>query len=243
MSVLVTPFHVKESSLDPIFLGIPPPPVFVEGDHDEYDDAGSDVGIPMDGNFADEENEDQVRAKLTDDQKLMCSPLVRGYALKEKTWLNFFVNAVQDITFSDRAFECLVLPEKQKELILGFTETQQTHRSYFDDVIESKGRGIIVLLCGPPGVGKTLTAESVAEEMKVPLFMMSAGDLGLDPRSVESKLRGILDMCTRWNAILLLDEADVFLEQRSLHELERNKLVSIFLRVLGMSKPVTVLRA
>ena len=39
-------------------------------------------------------------------------------------------------------------------------------------------------------------------------------------------------MCTRWNAILLLDEADVFLEERSLHELERNKLVSIFLRVL-----------
>ena len=39
-------------------------------------------------------------------------------------------------------------------------------------------------------------------------------------------------MCTKWNAILLLDEADVFLEERSLHELERNKLVSIFLRVL-----------
>ena len=68
--------------------------------------------------------------------------------------------------------------------------------------------------------------------MKVPLYMMSAGDLGLDPRQVESKLQGILDMCTRWNAILLLDEADVFLEERSLHELERNKLVSIFLRVL-----------
>lgn len=68
--------------------------------------------------------------------------------------------------------------------------------------------------------------------MKVPLYMMSAGDLGLDPRNVESKLQNILEMCTKWNAILLLDEADVFLEQRSLHELERNKLVSIFLRIL-----------
>ena len=59
---------------------------------------------------------------------------------------------------------------------------------------------------GPPGVGKTLTAESVAEEMKVPLYMMSAGDLGLEPRQVENKLQGILDMCTRWNAILLIGE-------------------------------------
>lgn len=61
---------------------------------------------------------------------------------------------------------------------------------------------------------------------------MSAGDLGSDSRHVESKFQGILDMCTRWNAILLLDEADVFLEARSLHEIERNKLVTIFLRVL-----------
>ncbi len=32
--------------------------------------------------------------------------------------------------------------------------------------------------------------------------------------------------------VVLLDEADVFLEQRSLANLERNALVSVFLRVL-----------
>lgn len=68
--------------------------------------------------------------------------------------------------------------------------------------------------------------------MKVPLYIMAAGDLGLDPRSVETKLQDVMSMCSRWGAILLLDEADIFLEERSLHELERNKLVSIFLRVL-----------
>lgn len=115
----------------------------------------------------------------------------------------------------------------------------------------SFSKGIIILLSGPPGVGKTLTAESgktcsfkfvtfpvadlqlkVAEQMKVPLYVMAAGDLGLDPRSVEAKLQDVMSMCSRWGAILLLDEADIFLEERSLHELERNKLVSIFLRIL-----------
>lgn len=62
--------------------------------------------------------------------------------------------------------------------------------------------------------------------MRAPLYMMSAGDLGLDSRTVESSLSNVLEMCTKWNAILLLDEADVFLEQRSAHDLERNKLVS-----------------
>lgn len=68
--------------------------------------------------------------------------------------------------------------------------------------------------------------------MRAPLYMMSAGDLGLDSSAVESSLSNVLDMSTKWNAVLLLDEADVFLEARSSHDLERNKLVSIFLRML-----------
>lgn len=237
-SVYVTALHIKDTNTAVGFGGGDS-----KGDGDDgyggadYDGDGNgdsdDAGMPMDGFFVEEDDDNgPSKVELSEEQKLICSPFVRGYALKEKIWLNFFVNAVQEITFNTKAFESLVLPSNQKELILGFTATQQAYRSQFDDVIEGKGRGIILLLCGPPGVGKTLTAESVAEEMKVPLYMMSAGDLGLDPRHVESKLQGILDMCTRWNAILLLDEADVFLEERSLHELERNKLVSIFLRVL-----------
>jgi hypothetical protein len=198
------------------------------GDMD--DDECCDGGMPIDGHFLDVE--DCEKQALTEEQRLTCSPLVRGYSLKNKLWLNFFVNSVHDISWNAGAFDRLVLPSQQKELILGFVESQQDEMNKFDDVIEGKGRGMILLLCGPPGVGKTLTAESCAEEMRVPLYMMSAGDLGLDPRTVETSLKDILEMCTKWNAILLLDEADVFLEERSLHELERNKLVSIFLRVL-----------
>ena len=62
--------------------------------------------------------------------------------------------------------------------------------------------------------------------MRAPLYMMSAGDLGVDSSTVETSLSNVLEMCTKWNAVLLLDEADVFLEQRSAHDLERNKLVS-----------------
>jgi len=66
--------------------------------------------------------------------------------------------------------------------------------------------------------------------------MLSAGDLGLDPTGIEESLNLVLDMVSKWNAVLLLDEADVFLEARSSNDLERNKMVSIFLRVLVSSR-------
>jgi len=142
------------------------------------------------------------------------------------------VDSISEIHWNSSAFTNLVLPEDQKELILAFAESQVKYKDTFDDVISGKGKGIIMLLSGGPGIGKTLTAESVAENMKVPLYMMSAGDLGIKSSEVESSLTTILEMVAKWNAVLLLDECDVFLEERSAHDLERNKIVSIFLRTL-----------
>lgn len=175
---------------------------------------------------------EEKRMRLTQEHQLICCPRVRGYSLKKKQWLLFYLDLVKEIKFNEDAFASLVLPEDQKELILSFAESQAMNQSAFDDVISGKGRGHITLLSGPPGVGKTLTAESVAEHMHAPLYMMSAGDLGINPDQVEARLTNILEMIAKWNAVLLLDECDVFLEKRSAHDLERNKLVSIFLRVL-----------
>ncbi|UZP41896.1 hypothetical protein NXS19_009712 [Fusarium pseudograminearum] len=115
----------------------------------------------------------------------MTSPIVRGYALKNKRWMEFYIDDVTDVKF----------------------------KNVFDDIISGKGKGIIMLLSGGPGIGKTLTAESVAEEMKVPLYIMSAGDLGSDAYDIEENLNRILEMVANWNAVLLLDECDVFLER------------------------------
>ncbi|KAI0108699.1 P-loop containing nucleoside triphosphate hydrolase protein [Nemania sp. FL0031] len=172
------------------------------------------------------------RRPLKEEQLLICAPVVRGYSLRAKLWLEFFVDSVSEIVFSDKAFDSLVIPEGHKSLILAIAQAQVQKKDVFDDVISGKGRGIIMLLSGGPGIGKTLTAESVAEHMRVPLYMMSAADLGTNTFEVEIGLTRVLGMVARWNAILLLDECEVFLEARSTHDLQRNRIVSIFLRTL-----------
>ncbi|KAI9647718.1 hypothetical protein NHQ30_004104 [Ciborinia camelliae] len=174
-----------------------------------------------------------LRIKLLNpEQLLICSPLLKGYALRQKLWLEFLVDVPTEIVWNDSAFQSLVLPPSQKELILAIATSQISKSSTFDDVISGKGKGTILLLSGGPGIGKTLTAESIAEAMRVPLYMLSAGDLGTESADVSSKLTLILEMVTSWNAVLLLDECDVFLESRTSDSLERNKIVSIFLRTL-----------
>ena len=170
--------------------------------------------------------------KLTDDQLLLCSSKVKGYSLKDRSWGEFYVDLITDIKFNKTSFTNLVLPESYRDLISSFVSRHLSGKDGFDDFIPGKGRGLIVLLSGEPGVGKTLTAESVAEEMEAPLYSLGAGELGSFADDVDDKLADVFELCSRWKAVLLLDEADVFLEQRTTADMERNKIVSVFLRVL-----------
>ncbi|KAI1505467.1 P-loop containing nucleoside triphosphate hydrolase protein [Biscogniauxia marginata] len=100
------------------------------------------------------------------------------------------------------------------------------------DIIQGKANNLIILLHGVPGVGKTATAEAVADVNNKPLFPITCGDLGLEPDKVEVKLSEIFQLANRWNCVLLLDEADAFLAARRIEDLKRNALVSVFLRIL-----------
>lgn len=178
-------------------------------------------------------NEDKAApVKLSSYHQMLCRPRLRGYSLKLKMWLHFYISNLTDIEWNDKAFESLVLPDDIKELVLAFCESQVLNRDTFDDVIVGKGRGVIILLHGPPGVGKTLTSEAVAEYMRVPLHSTTSGDLGCNPQMIERSLAKALELVSKWNAILLIDECDVFLEARTSHDMTRNQMVSIFLRTL-----------
>ena len=114
---------------------------------------------------------------------------------------------------------------------------------FYADYIKGKGEGQVMLLHGPPGTGKTLTAgmrritwcitqmlmsppESVAEYTRRPLLSITAADLGQEPDDLEASLLQFFRNANRWNAIVLLDEADIYLERRSTNELRRNSIVS-----------------
>ena len=204
---------------------------------------------------------------VTDEEAYLCSPTVQGFSLSKRMWgkfsdsywndsvakrslvAEFTISGVYDIVWNDVPFDALVLPSEKKDLLQALVQQTTTElpegteveNTAFDDVVEDKGLGLVVLLHGSPGVGKTLTAEAISEYQRRPLYRVTAGDLDLDSHKLELKLSEILDLATRWKAIILLDEADVFVESRTLHNLHHNTLVSVFLRQLEYFQGVMIL--
>ena len=109
---------------------------------------------------------------------------------------------------------------------------QEHSAGHVQDIIAGKSSGSIFLLHGPPGVGKTLTAEAIAEVLHRPLYYVSMGELGTVPEAVENRLRDVLSLCEGWNALALIDEADVFLEKRQISDFVRNAMVCVLLRLV-----------
>ena len=122
----------------------------------------------------------------------------------------------------------LVLPEEQTDLIDILTAEMDV---LMDDIVAGKSGGTTVLCAGPPGVGKTLTAEVYSEIIKRPLYRVHSGQLGLNVASMEVALKNALMRAQRWGAVMLIDEADIYIRRRD-DDMTMNAVVGVFLRVL-----------
>ncbi|KAJ5611870.1 hypothetical protein N7528_008975 [Penicillium herquei] len=157
---------------------------------------------------------------LTDTECILSAPHAKGFDLRKKEWCEFSIDELHDPEWSDVPYEKLVLPPDEKKLILAMADRERRDKTGFDDFVERKG------------VGKTLTAEAVADKYKIPLYILGANDLGTNPRQVDNALESAFVCCRLWGALLLIDEADVFLENRTSDNLQRNELVAVLLRRL-----------
>ena len=68
--------------------------------------------------------------------------------------------------------------------------------------------------------------ESIAEWLQRPLLALTVADIGTEEMRIEQELMKWFDLAESWEAVLLVDEADIFLEQRKTRDLARNGLVT-----------------
>ncbi|KAK7935975.1 ATPase family AAA domain-containing protein 3B [Apiospora marii] len=184
---------------------------------------------------------DNTQFKLSDQQALLCPPTVAGYALQEKLWGHFLVDRIQAIKFDRECFNQLQIDHEVKRIMRSLVTVHETARKRQKDIIFRKGLGRVFLLHGPPGSGKTLTAETLSEYAEKPLYCVTTGQLGTEVRKVEDELIKVFTLSQTWGAVILIDEADVFLARRTVENIDRNAYVSIFLRFLEYYQGIMIL--
>ncbi|KAG8169823.1 hypothetical protein KVR01_000568 [Diaporthe batatas] len=189
-------------------------------------------------------------ARDRDSRYLLCPKDVIGFDLKTRRWILLDVDCCKEVDFKVDAVNNLVMKDDRKAVIKSLVHRytvadtatanalrgegpqSKLSRPWTADFIKNKGDGQIFLLHGGPGVGKTYTAECIAEATRRPLLSLTCGDFGTDATIVEQRLSKWFRLAEVWGAVMLLDEADIFLERRQLTDLNRNSLVSVFLRTM-----------
>ncbi|ROV99652.1 hypothetical protein VSDG_03102 [Cytospora chrysosperma] len=187
------------------------------------------------------EYETDLSSHWDDDELALLPQRLIAYSFRARKFFAANIDCITDIPTPKNTFKDLKIRPSHKKIVKSLIRThfqkQQMRRStnaenLDQDFIRGKGAGLVILLHGVPGVGKTTTAEAVALRNRKPLFAITSGDLGSTPGAVEKALKETFRLAQLWDCVLLLDEADLFLSRREVEDLERNSLVSVFLRVL-----------
>lgn len=163
---------------------------------------------------------------------LFCQLPVHAYILMFHLDLHHYlwvhVDDMAPYEYQPELKQKLILPQEQTDLIDILTAEMDV---LIDDIVAGKSGGTTVLCAGPPGVGKTLTAEVYAEIIQRPLYRVHSGQLGLNVAAMETALKDVLTRAQRWGAVMLIDEADVYIKRRD-DNITMNAVVGVFLRVL-----------
>lgn len=164
-------------------------------------------------------------------------PYVAIFDLARHLRLKVHVGQLTEYEYDIHLADKLVLSDDRKALVRLLIESKG---GQFQDIVKGKSGGAVVLLAGPPGTGKTLTAEVYAEAEGRALYSVQCSQLGTDPDSLEDELLKVFARAKRWNAVMLLDEADVYVHERG-NDMAQNAIVGVFLRVLEYQATVLFL--
>ncbi len=174
------------------------------------------------------EDEDVDESKDKESVMLPIHPFVKCFHLEQHVHYLVHVDNLHDYEWDTGLSEKLVMSQEKKDLI-GLLVSSAGE--VLEDIVKGKTGGIIVAATGVPGTGKTLTAEVYSETVKRALYVVQCSQLGTYEESVEKRLALVLSRATRWKAILLIDECDVYVRARGT-DIQQNAIVGVFLRTL-----------
>lgn len=120
--------------------------------------------------------------------------------------------SLYDIVTPDVSLDEVVLPEPQKKIIQQLIDEQNKADLLLSHNIQPANR---VLLCGPPGCGKTMTAYAISNALHLPMaYVRLDGLVSSYLGQTSTNLRKVFDSVHDRRIVLFLDEFDAIAKKR-----------------------------
>jgi SpoVK/Ycf46/Vps4 family AAA+-type ATPase len=117
-----------------------------------------------------------------------------------------------EIVHSDISLDNVVLPATQKQLIQQILVENRKNEQLLKRKLPPANR---LLLCGPPGCGKTMTAYAIAHELCLPMaYVRLDGLISSYLGQTSVNLRKVFDSVRNQRLVLFLDEFDAIAKKR-----------------------------
>ncbi|KAK4167517.1 P-loop containing nucleoside triphosphate hydrolase [Cladorrhinum sp. PSN259] len=171
-------------------------------------------------------------------------PTIRGFGFHDKKWMMLEVEYIQPVRWHRASHRNLIIDMRETEILTALLQNHYqgiTAALDTSDVSHRSNTGVAILLHGAPGTGKTYTAESVVEFAELPLYRLTSADIGFAAADVKKNLETVFNLASAWNAVVLLEDCEVFLEARKIADVQRNAVVSVILGVLQRFKGIAIL--
>ena len=113
------------------------------------------------------------------------------------------VRNISEIEWEENALDRLVIPNK--DLLLSQLAYHRDHS------LGGERKGLVSVLHGPSGVGKTFCVKAVSEYLQRPLYRVDSADLILADDEIDAAMADMFNDTARWNAVLVFDRVGSYL--------------------------------
>jgi len=168
---------------------------------------------------------------LTEEQILTTPPYLPAFDIARKTMGQFLLRCNEilsvlilrkgsigvgefgDVLWNEDAYEDLVLPEDEKDLLLSIAKSHIDDPKKSEPDFEKKSKGTVICLTGPSGSGKTMAVKAITEKLHLPLYSIDTAEIKGDFTKFDDAVFFAFERCLKFNAILVFHSIDFLLNE------------------------------
>ncbi|KAK6856329.1 hypothetical protein PG995_006516 [Apiospora arundinis] len=195
-----------------------------------------DINQPEAPKFTDYVPDLESKEALSNDQYLLFPSTIQAFVLSSQTWEQLHVGNLTVPKWNMALINTLVMDVRKKQRLTRFFEAHNRAKKSMILATRGKENGLVIVLHGQAGLGKTLTAESMTTYVREPMMSLSLMKAFGDSRDPGDELTEVLRLANLWGLVVHITDADLLYERKPTEYTWWQGTVRAFINALDVNR-------